>query len=312
MKSLSIVIPIYRDGALSENLCQNLVQLKDKFLEVGVDELEVIFVSDGIAADVPHLRDVCQRYDFAKFIAFTRNFGQHVATSCGLAHAKGDLACYMDVDMEDPPSELPKLIRELDQTRSDICVGLRVQKQVSLVSRLTSRLFHMLLTKLTGLTFPENGTTMRVMTRKYLDAFVGLTEKARYLPGIEAWLGHSVSYLPIVQQARTQGVTSYDFEKKIRLAIAAVLSFSDLPLRMTVRIGFGVSALSFLMGTYLIVSRLLFVDYQPGYTSTTTLIMFFGGFQIFVTGLSGLYIGQILREVQNRPLYVVREKFRIT
>jgi dolichol-phosphate mannosyltransferase len=153
---------------------------------------------------------------------------------------------------------------------------------------------------------------MRVMTRAYLTAFTGLTEKARYLPGIEAWLGHKTCYLPIVQQARTQGTSSYDFKKKIRLALAAVLSFSDLPLRIVVRIGFGVSAVSFLMGTYLVVSRMFFVDYQPGYTSTTTLIMFFGGFQILVTGLAGLYIGQILREVQNRPLYVVREKYKVT
>jgi dolichol-phosphate mannosyltransferase len=217
----------------------------------------------------------------------------------------------MDVDMEDPPSELPRLIRELEESNSEICVGLRVRKKVSVVTLLTSRLFHILLTKLTGLSVPANGTTMRVMTRNYLTAFVGLSEKERYLPGIEAWLGHKTCYLPIVQQARTQGKPSYNFRKKLRLAISAVLSFSDLPLRMVVRIGFYISALSFAMAAYLVVSRAFFANYQPGFTSTTTLIMFFGGFQVFVTGLAGLYIGRILREVQNRPLYVIREKFRL-
>jgi dolichol-phosphate mannosyltransferase len=293
------------------DFCQSLVQLHDKFLDVNVGQLEVIFVSDGIAEDIPHLQDACRRFDFAKYIAFTRNFGQHIAISCGLIHSTGDLACYMDVDMEDPPSELPNLIRNLEESNSQICAGLRIGKKVSFVTRLTSRLFHVLLTKLTGLSVPANGTTMRVMTRSYLNAFAELREKERYLPGIEAWLGHKTCYLPIVQQARTKGKTSYDFRRKLRMAIAAVLSFSDLPLRMVVRMGFGISALSFVMGSYLVVSRVFLVDYQPGFTSTTTLIMFFGGFQVFVTGLAGLYIGRILREVQNRPLYVIREKFRL-
>jgi glycosyltransferase involved in cell wall biosynthesis len=311
MKSLSIVVPVYRDGALAMDFCQSLVQLNDKFLDVNVNQLEVIFVSDGIAEDIPHLQDACRRFDFAKYIAFTRNFGQHIAISCGLIHSTGDLACYMDVDMEDPPSELPNLIRNLEESNSQICAGLRIGKKVSFVTRLTSRLFHVLLTKLTGLSVPANGTTMRVMTRSYLNAFAELREKERYLPGIEAWLGHKTCYLPIVQQVRTQGKTSYDFRRKLRMAISAVLSFSDLPLRMVVRMGFGISALSFVMGSYLVVSRVFLADYQPGFTSTTTLIMFFGGFQVFVTGLAGLYIGRILREVQNRPLYVIREKFRL-
>jgi len=293
------------------DFCQSLVQLNENFLEVQVNQLEVIFVSDGIAEDIPGLQEACRRFDFAKYIAFTRNFGQHIAISCGLVHSTGDLVSYMDVDMEDPPSELPRLIRELGRSNSEICVGLRVRKKVSLVTRFTSRVFHILLTKLTGLSVPANGTTMRVMTRNYLNAFVELSEKERYLPGIEAWLGHKTCYLPIVQQARTQGKPSYDFRKKLRMAISAVLSFSDLPLRMVVRIGFYVSALSFVMGAFLVISRAFFTSYQPGYTSTTTLIMFFGGFQVLVTGLAGLYIGRILREVQNRPLYVIREKFRI-
>jgi glycosyltransferase involved in cell wall biosynthesis len=311
MKSLSIVVPIYRDGALARDFCQSLEQTAGDLAAAGVNQFEVIFVADGIAGDIPHLRETCGQFSFAKYIAFTRNFGQHIAISCGLTHSTGDLAVYMDVDMEDPPSELPKLIRELERTGSEVCVGLRIRKKVSVASRLTSRIFHTLLTRLTGLSMPANGTTMRVMTRNFLNAFVKLSEKERYLPGIQAWLGHKTCYLPIVQQARTQGETSYSFRKKLRMAIAAVLSFSDLPLRMVVRIGFGISALSFVMAGLLVVSRLFFADFQPGYTSTTTLIMFFGGFQIFVTGLSGLYIGRILREVQNRPLYVIGEKFNI-
>jgi dolichol-phosphate mannosyltransferase len=64
----------------------------------------------------------------------------------------------------------------------------------------------------------------------------------------------------------------------------------------------------FLLASYFVVSKIFFINYQPGYTSTISLITFLGGIQIMVIGFASLYIGRILREVQNRPLYVINQK----
>ena len=311
MKSLSIVVPIFKDSYLAKPFCAAAAQLTPHLAAMGILQMEVIFVSDGIESDVPTLMEVCDEFEFAKLISLTRNFGQHIAITCGLNHASGDFICYTDVDMEDPVDQIPVLIEEVVRAGADICVGIRGRKKVSWIRRQTSRLFHMILTKLTKLEVPPNGSTMRIMTRRYLGAYNQINERERYLPGIEAWLGFKTVYKEISQQPRALGESSYSFKRKLRLAVSAILSFSDLPLRIVIRIGFAISALSFLMGAYLIVNKVFFTSYQPGFTTTTTLIMFFGGFQVFVTGITGLYVGRILREVQNRPLYVIREKFKV-
>ena len=91
------------------------------------------------------------------------------------------------------------------------------------------------------------------------------------------------------------------------MAATAVVSFSDMPMRIGVVVGLCIGFIGFLLALGLIVGKVLFADYQPGYTSTVCLILLLGGAQIVFTGIASLYIGQIQREVQNRPLFVVRE-----
>ena len=90
------------------------------------------------------------------------------------------------------------------------------------------------------------------------------------------------------------------------MAADAIISFSDLPLRITVVFGFAVVAVSCLLALALTMQKLFFVDVQLGYTSTVCIIVFLGGVQLSVIGLASLYIGRILREVQHRPLYLIR------
>ena len=91
------------------------------------------------------------------------------------------------------------------------------------------------------------------------------------------------------------------------MAAEAVISFSDLPLKLTVVVGFVVVLFSFLLAFALVMQKLFFVDVQLGYTSTVCVIVFLGGVQLSVIGMASLYIGRILREVQGRPLYVIRD-----
>jgi dolichol-phosphate mannosyltransferase len=92
------------------------------------------------------------------------------------------------------------------------------------------------------------------------------------------------------------------------MALDSIISFSDLPLKMISLLGLFVALAGFLLILILIVSKLLFLDIPRGYTSTISVIVFLGGIQIMVTGFASLYIGRVLKEVQNRPLYIIRQK----
>jgi glycosyltransferase involved in cell wall biosynthesis len=306
----SFVVPIYNDGALARDFCVEMASVFRRYL--GHDDLardlEVIFVDDGSANTSPQLlKEVCDEFAFAKCMLLSRNFGQHIATSAGYRAASGDYVGTLNVDMEEPPRFLPDLLDALKQGNYDIVGGRHQGRPVRFTTRMTSYLFTVVMNRLTGYQTPVNATTMRIMTRRAVDMYNSLTEKSRYIPGLEHWLGLRYTRVPIEQQPRKAGKSSYNFRRRLRMAYSSVISFSDFPLRLAVKFGMLVAAAGMLLGIGLILQKWLGPSLLPGYTSTFVLIVFLGGVQIAVTGVASLYIGRILAEVQHRPLFVVRE-----
>ena len=148
---------------------------------------------------------------------------------------------------------------------------------------------------------------VRVMDRKFIDAYNQLVERTRYLPGLESWLGFRKTWVMIEHRRRTRGRSSFNFTRRFSFAVGAILSFSDLPLRITVMAGALDTLIGTVMSLALIASRIFFGEVQLGFTTTVSAIVFMGGAQMVVIGVASLYIGHILREVQGRPLFVVRD-----
>ena len=313
--SYSFIVPIYRDAGLAEAFCTEFEQVFQDYL--GTDDLseevELIFVNDdGTPETAELLREACERHPFSKAINLSRNFGHHIALSCGFDHAQGEVVGMLNVDMEDPPDQIPLLLDALEHGDYDTVVGLREGRQASAWERMTSRAFNWLLNKATGYDMPLNAATLRVMNRRFLDAYLEFTERSRYQPGLELWLGFRRGYVPIRQARRAEGKSSYNFRRRLKLAFEAVISFSDLPLRFSVALGAVVALVGFALAAYLAIGELFFLEFQAGYTSTITAIVLLGGVLIFVIGLASLYIGRILSEVQGRPRYVVRDSVKIS
>jgi glycosyltransferase involved in cell wall biosynthesis len=308
----SFVVPIYNDGALARDFCVEMATVFGRYL--GHDDLardlEVIFVDDGSANSSPQLlKDVCDEFAFAKCVLLSRNFGQHIATSAGYRAASGDYVGTLNVDMEEPPRFLPDLLDALKHGDYDIVGGRHQGRQVRFTTRVTSYLFTVVMNRLTGYKNPVDATTMRIMTRRAVDLYNGLTEKSRYIPGLESWLGLRYTRVPIEQQPRQAGKSSYTFRRRLRMAYSSVISFSDFPLRLAVKFGMSVAVVGMLLAVGLILQKWFGPSLLPGYTSTFVVIVFLGGVQIAVTGIASLYIGRILAEVQQRPLFVVRETY---
>jgi dolichol-phosphate mannosyltransferase len=306
----SFVVPIYNDGALARDFCVEMGSVFRKYL--GHDDLardlEVIFVDDGSSNDSPQLlKQTCDEFSFAKCVLLSRNFGQHIATSAGYRAASGEYVGTLNVDMEEPPRFLPDLLDALKQGEYDIAGGHHQGRPVRFATRVTSSLFSRVMSRLTGYQIPIKATTMRIMTRRAADVYNGLTEKSRYIPGLEGWLGLRYVRVPIEQQPRKAGKSSYNFRRRLRMAYSSVISFSDFPLRLAVKFGMFVAGIGMLLALGLILQKIFGASVLPGYTSTFAAIVFLGGVQIAVTGVASLYIGRILAEVQQRPLFVVRE-----
>jgi glycosyltransferase involved in cell wall biosynthesis len=306
----SFVVPIYNDGALARDFCVEMASVFRDYL--GHDDLardlEIIFVDDGSpnnSAEI--LKQVCDEFAFAKCMLLSRNFGQHIATSAGYRAANGEYVGTLNVDMEEHPKYLPAMLDALKTGNYDIAGGYHTGRPVGLHTRVTSFLFNFIITRLTGYHIPPNATTVRVMTRRAVDVYNGLTENSRWIPGLEGWLGMRYVRVPIEQRPRQAGKSSYNFRRRLRLAYTSVISFSDFPLRLAVKVGMVVASIGMLLGVGLLLQKVFGPSLLPGYTSTFVVIVFLGGVQIAVTGVASLYIGRILSEVQKRPLFVVRE-----
>jgi len=311
----SFVVPIYNDGYLAEAFCAEFQEVFREYLgqnDIG-GEVELIFVNDGSSDDSSdRLERSVVGFPFARIINLSRNFGQHVALSCGYRHARGEFVGMLNADMQEHPNQIPLLLNAIRSGDADIVLGLRRQRCGGKWDAFTSRLFALCLNKLTGYDTPINAATLRVMNRQFVDAYNSLSESSRYQPGLEDWLGFRKNYVEIEHRARLQGKSSYTFFKRLKIASEAIISFSDLPLRITVLTGFGVVAVSFILSLGLAAQRLFFADMQLGYTSTICVIVFLSGVQLLVVGLASLYIGRILREVQRRPLYVIKSTVNLT
>jgi glycosyltransferase involved in cell wall biosynthesis len=141
---ISLVVPIYNDGSLA----RDFVVEATKYL---VKPFEIIFVDDGSSNNsLEILKGVQKEFSFVRVLSLTRNFGQHIAISCGYAHATGEYIGYLNVDMEDPPDQIPLLMEKLKSPDVDVCHGIYIKREVSFFSSLTSTGFQLLLNYLTG------------------------------------------------------------------------------------------------------------------------------------------------------------------
>ncbi len=311
MIKYSFVVPIYNDGYLADEFCAEFEKVFKTYLKTELisSEVELIFVNDGSPNNsILTLRDLPSKYGFVKVLGFSRNFGQHIAVSAGYDHASGEFVGMLNVDMEDHPSQIPKVLEYMKEHSYDLVTGIRKERHDTWLNKTTSMMFNYVLNKLTGQNVPLNLATLRVMNRTFTNAYNSLKEKSRFIPGLENWLGFSHGYLEIEHRPRKKGKSSYNFSRRLKMAMDSIISFSDLPLRITAAFGFIIAIVGFVLILALIALKICLINFQAGYLSTISAIVFIGGIQIMVIGTASLYIGRILREVQNRPLYIVKEK----
>ncbi len=308
----SFVVPIYNDGYLARNFClayqktfQNYLQRNDI-----QDKVELIFVNDGSTNNsLAEISDLVNEFPFLKVIDLSRNFGQHIAIACGYKEAAGEYVGRLNVDMQDPPEEIPTLLKVIENEDIDLVIGIHpTERHSKRMDKWTAQIFFRFFNWLTGLKTPQNTATLRVMNRNFLDNYNKLEEKSRLPQGLESWIGFKQKYVETKHQARIDNKSSYTLKKRLKLALDSAISFSDRPLKIMVYFGFIIAILGFIFAIIILVNKFFLGNIVPGYTSLMAAIILFSGLQIAVIGVVGLYLGKILAEVQNRPLYIIRKK----
>ena len=305
----SFVIPVYNERETLPELAVRLAAVLDALDGAA----EVIVVDDASSDDTFRLLlDLHERDPRFKPVRLARNFGHQVAISAGIDFALGDAVIVMDGDLQDPPEVVPELVARWREGY-DVVYGVRTRREgESWLKRITAAAFYRLLRRMTQTEVPVDAGDFRLVDRRAVDAFKLLRERNRYVRGMFSWVGFSQIGVPYERDARHSGERKYSYRKSLKLAADGIVSFSTVPLRMTLALGFLIAAGAFLIGLLAVVARLANWYHTPGWASLLLAVVFLGGVQLAVIGVVGLYVGRIADEVKARPLYVVREAYGLT
>ena len=288
-----------------------LVERIVKTVSTITENYEIILVNDASPdASWQMIEQECALNNKVKGINFSRNFGQHYAITAGLHYAKGEWVVVMDCDLQDRPEEIPALYQKALEGY-DIVYARRKQRQDKWLKRMTSRIFNAVLNWLSGSKKDKEVANFGVYSYKVIAEYNKIPEYARSFGSLIRYLGFKTTAIDVQHASRAEGKSSYTLQRMLKLTCDVIISNSNKPLRMAVGLGFGMSALSFLLALYNVVARMIGIISFPGYTTTVFSIWFVGGLMLFVMGILGLYIGKIFDQVKGRPNYIVRDKLNI-
>ena len=299
--NISVVVPVYGCRAalheLHQRLTKTLVQLTEDY--------EIILVNDSCPQNSWEVVEkICEEDRHVVGIELSRNFGQISAITAGLDKSKGDWVVVMDCDLQDRPEEIINLYNKA-QEGYDVVFARRAQRKDNLIKILISNIFYSIYSYATDSKYDPAICNFSIACRKVIDKYCSMREMHRAYVIYLKWLGFKQTTIDVEHNDRHEGKSSYNFKKRMKLALEILVSQSDKVLRFTVTLGFIITFLSLLAAVGLIINY--FVSHTlSGWTSTIVVLCFFGGIIEMSIGLVGIYVGNIFMQSKNRPLYVIR------
>lgn len=308
VQKISIVVPTY-------------------FAEKGIDEFysrtkkvlnllnprfthEMIFVNDGSTdKTLEKLIKLSNKDEAVKVINLSRNFGNQHAITAGIDKTSGDAVVIIDDDLQDPPELILSMLAIWDKGYDIVYAVRRKRKSVNFFFDYSAKTYYRLIDYLSEVKIPVDTGDFRLIDKRVLSYLRLMKEENRYFRGMVAWVGFKQVGLYYDRDARYAGKSNFTLKKYFKFAFAGLSSFSEKPLYFSSMLGLIITSLSVLFSIWIVIQKILRPEYTvKGWTSLVAFILFFGGIQLLSTGVIGLYIGKIYREVKGRPIYIVESE----
>ena len=302
-QTISIIIPVCNERG-------NLPVLIDAIKQVMQPlpyNYTYVFVEDSSTdGTLDYIKQMALQQKNILFIALTRSFGHQNAIKAAIDKIDADAVIMMDGDMQHPPTLLPTLI-DLWQQGNDIVYTIRKEQQnLPFIKRKTSSIFYKLINRLSDIEIEDGSADFRLIDRKVAVAFKNFTEDDLFWRGLVKWLGYKQIGIEYEPAERVIGSSKYTYKRLMQLALKGITSFSVKPLSIAVYLGFTFSLLSTLYIPYVLFS-LLFEHPISGWASMIVTIAFFGGLQLMILGIIGMYLGKLFMQSKHRPHYIIKE-----
>ena len=303
--TVSVVIPVFNEE-------QNLSELIRRCLascETMERPFEIILVDDGSSdASAKMITEAAQR-NGGKIVGvlLNRNYGQHAAIMAGFAEVRGEIVVTLDADLQNPPEEIPKLVKKIDEG-VDVVGTVRVPRCDTFFRRVASRVINKAARKATGVDMHDYGCMLRAYRRHIIKAMLNCEERSTFIPVLANGFARHTAEIEVKHAARTEGNSKYSLWRLINLQFDLLTSMTTFPLRVLSVVGCIISALGIGFGLFLFAMRIIHGPewaVSGVFTLFSILFMFIGA-QFVGMGLLGEYIGRIYNDVRARPRYFVQ------
>lgn len=306
---LSLIVPCYNE---EKNIELFMKSCKDELKNINV---EYIFINDGSKDNTfIEIQKIIEKYqkEYIIGINFSRNFGKEAAMLAGINESTGDYIAFIDADLQQHPKYIKMMYEKIIDSDYDSIVCYQEKRKESKILTFLKDAFYKIINKLSDISFKENASDFRLITRKMANSITEMNEYFRFSKGIFSYVGYNTYYMPYKVEKRIYGKSSWSIFKLFKYAIDGIVSFSTAPLKISTIIG----VLSFLGAIiYFIITIIQKVTVGieiSGYATIVCLILLFGGLQMIFLGIIGEYIGRTYIETKNRPKYIIRDRINST
>ena len=300
---VSVVVPFYNEEALINDI---VARVYTAVKDIG-KAIEFVAVDDG-SSDQTWLKIVNHSQADVKIkgLSLSRNFGHQHALFAGLHYANGEVVVSMDGDMQHPPEVIPEMLDKWREGFKVVTTNRIDSNDASFFKRITSLWFYRFFSKLSGLDMKSGNSDFRLIDRKVLESIKKIGDSQLFLRGVTAWVGFSTTTLDYQAANRHAGKSKYNFLKMLKFSSAAIVSFSLIPLKFGIWVGFLTSFLAMIEIIYI-----MFVFFSggtvAGWASVMTFMSLMFGILFFMIGIIGIYLGNISEILKRRLRFIVQE-----
>ncbi|WP_323100756.1 glycosyltransferase family 2 protein [Intrasporangium sp. YIM S08009] len=299
--TLSIVVPCYNEAQTLRSLHESVV----RELEGHVGSWELILIDDGSRdATRAIAAEVARSDQRVRALGLSRNFGKEAAMYAGLRAARGDYVILMDADLQHPPALIPEMI-EYAAEGWDQVIARRTRAREQVVRKHVSRLYYRTVNRLMDVRLADGAGDFRLMSRRCVDALLGLGEAHRFSKGMFAWVGFPQMEIQYENVLSERDESSWTMRSLFNYGLEGLLSFNTKPLRLAIWTGAAVVLLTVAYAAWILVGAVFNGVDTPGYVTTIAITSLIGGVQLITLGIIGEYVGRIFNETKRRPIYLL-------
>jgi len=308
MSKISVVVPVYNE---EENIKTFLERTVATINKIKID-YEILFIADPCEDRTEKIiKEHIAENSKIKLIVLSRRFGQPAATMAGIQNITGDRCVIIDCDLQDPPELIFDMNKKIDDGFDVVLTRRKSRKGETIIKKIITKVGYIFIEKITDIKIPKDTGDFRIVSKKIIENLKNFKEPNAFLRGLVAYVGFKQTFIDYDRDERLEGNSKYNkYLGSIKIAFNGIFGFSSKPLFLMSVLGFSFALLSFLVGIYYIIIKLIDPNVTPGLSSTILFITFFSGLNLFGLGLLGEYVGRIYDEVKDRPNFIIDKKFK--